>query len=69
MTKADTPASGAQDGYSGKIPAAALINLEWELTGLEHGTATLALHIRDGKLVRFVTNRERSHMAEAGNDE
>jgi hypothetical protein len=58
----------AQDGYSGKIPTAAIIALEWELAGLDHGTATLAIHIRDGRLARFVTNRERSHLMEDGND-
>jgi hypothetical protein len=33
------------------------------LAGLEHGTATLVIHIRDGKLARYTTGRERSHMA------
>jgi hypothetical protein len=64
MTKADTLAE--KIGYSGKIPEAALIALEWELARLEHGTASLVVHIRDGKLARFTTGRERSHMAEGG---
>jgi hypothetical protein len=67
MSKADTPAE--KGGYSGRIPAAAINVFEWELTGLVHGMASLVIHIRDGKLARFVTGRERSHMAEGGNDE
>jgi hypothetical protein len=67
MTKTDTPAE--KGGYSGKIPATAIIALEWELKHLEHGTASLVIHIRDGKLTRFTTGRESSHMAEAGNAE
>jgi hypothetical protein len=53
----------AQQGYSGKIPIPAIIALERELVKLEHGTANLVIHIRDGKLARFTTGRERSHMA------
>ncbi|MDR2742616.1 MAG: hypothetical protein LBB98_10760 [Treponema sp.] len=60
----NTP-SIVQDGYSGKIPMAAITDLEWEAAGIMHGTATLILHIRDSKLARFTTSRERSHMAEA----
>jgi hypothetical protein len=67
MTKADTPAENG--GYSGKVPTTAIVALEWELAGLEHGVATLTFHIRDGKLIRFTTGRERSHMAEEGNGE
>jgi hypothetical protein len=67
MTKANTLAEKA--GYSGKIPAAAVIAFEWELAGLVHGTASLIVHIRDGKLVRFTTGRERSHMAGGGDEE
>jgi hypothetical protein len=48
------------DGYSGKIPPKGIIALGWELAGLVHGTATLNIHIRDGKLARFTTGRERS---------
>lgn len=59
----------SQGGYGGKIPTKAIIDLQWELAGLEHGTANLTLHVRDGKLVRFTTGRERSHMAEGGNGE
>jgi hypothetical protein len=61
MNSSETP---TKQGYSGKIPTAAITALSWDLAGLEHGTASLALHIRDGKLARFVTGRERSHMAE-----
>jgi hypothetical protein len=63
MPKADT-----SKGYSGKIPTAAIIALEWELADMDHGTATLAIHIRDGRMARFVTSREQSHLVEAGND-
>jgi hypothetical protein len=55
-------------GYSGKIPTAAIIALEEELTGLEHGTANLIIHIRDGKLARFAAGRERSFIG-GGNGE
>jgi hypothetical protein len=64
--KVDT--SAGTRGYSGKIPTAAIIALEWELAKLEHGTANLTIHIRDGRLARFTTGRERSHMG-CGNDE
>ena len=57
-----------EGGYSGKIPTKAIIDLEWELAGLMHGKATLALHIRDGRLARFTTGRERSHIQEGAND-
>jgi hypothetical protein len=50
MTKADTPQTKAQGGYFGKVPTAAITALEWELAHLEHGTASLVVHIRDGKL-------------------
>jgi hypothetical protein len=63
MTKADTP---AEKGYSGKIPTAVIIAFEHELAGLEHGTASLVVHIRDGKLVRFTSGRDVSHVAEEG---
>jgi hypothetical protein len=56
-----------RQGYSGKIPTTAVTDLERELTGLVHGTAILTIHIRDGKLFRFTTGRERSHMVERGN--
>jgi hypothetical protein len=58
----DTPGM-AQQGYSGKIPTPAFTALSWELAGLVHGTATLIIHIRDGKLARFTTGRETSHLA------
>jgi hypothetical protein len=62
----NTPAE--KDGYSGKIPTAAIVALEQELAGLVHGTANLVIHIRDGKLARFTTGRERSFV-EIGNGE
>jgi hypothetical protein len=66
----NSKAPSAKRAYSGKVPVAAIIALEWELAGLEHGTANLTLHVRDGKLARFTTGRERSHhMAETGNGE
>jgi hypothetical protein len=54
----------AQQGYSGKIPTPVLTALSLELAGLVHGTATLTIHIRDGRLARFATGRERSFMAD-----
>jgi hypothetical protein len=58
------PAGKAQSGYSGKIPTAAIVAFEQELAGLIHGTASLVIYVRDGRLTRFTTGRERSHMAE-----
>jgi hypothetical protein len=55
----DTP-SVVQDGYSGKVPTAGITGLEWEAAGIMHGTAALTLYIKDGKLVRYTTSRERS---------
>lgn len=52
----------AELAYSGKIPVAAIVGLEGELTGLVHGTASLTLHVRDGRLARFTTGRECSFM-------
>ena len=54
----------AEGGYSGKVPTAAIMALQWELSGLQHGTATLSIFIRDGQLVRFATGRERTFVAE-----
>ena len=51
-----------QSGYNGNIPIAAFNALEQEAGGLIHGVVTLALHFKDGKLNRYVTNRERSHI-------
>jgi hypothetical protein len=56
-------------GYSGRIPVAAIIAFERELTGLEHGIASLIVHVRDGRLARFTTGRERSHLTEADDDD
>jgi hypothetical protein len=52
-------------GCSGAIPPSAVRALEHEARGLVHGTVSLTLHIRDGQLARYITNRERSYMAEA----
>jgi hypothetical protein len=60
----DTPVAEAQGGYFGKIPIAAVVAFEQELAGLVHGTGSLTAHIRDGRLVRFTTSRERSHMGD-----
>jgi hypothetical protein len=49
-----------QEGYNGYIPTSAFTALSWELAGLVHGTATLTIHIRDGRLARYTTGRERS---------
>jgi hypothetical protein len=53
-----------QQNYSDKIPTAAITAFEWELAGLVHGTASLVFHIRDGKLARFTTGRERSFIGD-----
>jgi hypothetical protein len=63
----DTP-SIVQGGYSGKIPTAAIAAFAWELVGLDYGMATLTFHIRNGKLARYTTGRERSFMGD-GNGE
>ena len=49
--------SSLEDGY---ILTAAFAALEKETAGLVHGTATLTIHIKDGKMNRYVTSRERS---------
>jgi hypothetical protein len=69
MPKDDTSVEKTQQGYSGKILTAAIIALEWEAADLEHGTASLVIHIRDGKLARFATGQERSHLVEVANGE
>jgi len=51
-----------QKQFDGKIPEEALTSLETELAGLIHGTAILEIHIKDGKLARYVTGRERSYI-------
>jgi hypothetical protein len=55
----DTP-SIVQNGYSGKIPMAGIMGLQREASGITHGTATFTLHIRDGQLARYTTDREQS---------
>ena len=56
--------ANSKPGYNGLIPVCAINSLEWEAAELVHGIATLTLHIRDGKLKRFVTSRERSFIPE-----
>jgi len=51
-------------GYNGYIPPAAFNALEWEAAGIVHGIATLELHIRDGRLVRYVASRQNSFVLE-----
>jgi hypothetical protein len=50
-------------GYIGKVPSAAIQELEQEAAGLIHGIATLTLHVKDGNLIRYATNRERSFVS------
>jgi hypothetical protein len=50
----------AQIGYAGNIPLSAVKELEQEAAGLIHGIATLTIHVKDGKLTRYVASRERS---------
>jgi hypothetical protein len=54
---------GKPYGDKMKIPPDVLAILESELNGLDHGTATLTVHIRDGR-PRFVIGRERSFLPE-----
>jgi len=42
------------------IPPAAVQALEQEAAGVMHGTVTLALHFKDGHLIRYTTGHERS---------
>jgi len=48
------------NGYSGSIPADAFNALETEAAGLMHGIVTLAVHVKDGRLLRYTTSREQS---------
>jgi hypothetical protein len=50
----------SQAGYNGNIPPTAFEALKHEAAGLLHGTASLTIHVKDGHLLRYVTNRERS---------
>jgi len=58
-TKPDEPKT-----HGGAVPPAAITALSWELHGLTHGTATLEIHVRDGRLARFATGRTRSHLGD-----
>ena len=49
-----------ENDYEGNIPLVAIRELENEATGLMHGLVMLTLHIKDGKLIRYTTSRERS---------
>ena len=64
--KTDDTNSIAKIGYNGYIPPLAIDALERETYGLVHGIARLEIHVRDGKLYRFVSGRERSHFAKGG---
>ena len=57
-----------QTGYNGKVPVAGIIELEREAAGVIHGVAVFELHIRDGKLIRYVTSRQRSFISGSSND-
>jgi hypothetical protein len=61
--------SDKTQGYSGKIPVAALVALEDELSGMIHGKVVLEVHIRDGRLARFVTVREKSFLPSTEKEE
>ena len=52
-----TTLSKAEDS---NILLAAVEALERETAGISHGTATLTVHVKDGKWNRFTTSRERS---------
>jgi hypothetical protein len=60
--------SYTEGGYSGKTTVPAVIALERRLAGLEYGTATLTLHVKDGELW-YTTGKESSRIPEAGDDE
>jgi hypothetical protein len=60
--------SYTEGGYSGKTPVAAVIALEWQAAGMAHGTATLALHVKDGEL-EYATEWECSFIPEGGDGE
>jgi hypothetical protein len=51
-----------------EVPTRAIIDLEWELADLVFGTATLTLHVLNGKLARFTTGHEQSRMVEADDE-
>lgn len=52
----------AECGYSSNIPSMAVQALEQEVAGLMHGVVSLTLHVKDGNLIRYTTNRERSYV-------
>jgi hypothetical protein len=59
MNSGETP---TKQGYSGGVPPAAIDALERELTNLEHGAASLTIHVRAGHLARFVIERQQSFL-------
>jgi len=50
------------------IPIVAINCLEEELSGLDYGTVSLSVYVRDGHITRFTTNRERSIVISFGTD-
>ena len=48
--------------FDGKIPHDAFKALEHEAAGIMHGLVTLTVHVKDGHLLRYTTNRERSYI-------
>ena len=53
-------ADEAGNGYNSSILPTAFDALEGELAGLNHGTAVLTIHVKDGKLIRYMIAREHS---------
>jgi hypothetical protein len=62
MTERSNAVPAKERGYSGEVPLAAIAALGRELEGLIHGAASLTLHVRNGRLVRFTASRERSFL-------
>ena len=52
----------AAKAFDGKIPQDAFNDLEHEATGIIHGVVTLTVHVKDGRLSRYVIGRERSYV-------
>ena len=58
------PDRAIRPGLTGKIPAAAIVDLENEASGINHGSVSLVLYVRDGKPYRYTVSREISKFAE-----
>jgi hypothetical protein len=59
----------SKTGNNGNIiPIIAIKGLEEELSGLDYGTVSLSVYVRDGHITRFTTNRERSTVISSGVD-